>query len=223
MVRNVIGARNRYPRDRRLGFVAAAIAQISMFGLLASACGSSPTGPVRCGFTNLSITCRPSTDALRCSAIENNQCRSSDVTTQAQWQSSDPSVVVISSPGSAKSVSPGDAQITASYAFMTASTRVRVLSGQPPLLVGDILGFVRRSPTCGTNDGIPGVLITIMSGLNSGLQATTEDRGQYGFRNIAFAPTVSLRASKAGYREVVVNGEAGYPPGIPVICMAQAQ
>jgi hypothetical protein len=197
---------------------------VVLIGLITAACNNSPTQPNRCSdLTGLSVSCAPGGNTLQCHAAETLYCGPGpDVTAQTQWQSSDPGIVTISSAGVAQSVSPGDAQIIAAYMGINSPTRVRVLSGQPPLLVGDIAGNVSSTPGCGVNNGVPDVLVTVIAGLNTGLSTTTGNGGFYSFPNIVFAPTVTLRASKAGYQDAIVNGEAGYPPGIPNICITPA-
>ena len=195
-----------------------------------TACGSSPTSP-RCASTintldGFSLRCEPQTDALRCRAIAVLNCDEVDVTPRVQsWMSSDANVVAISGaasePGVARSVALGDAQITAQADGVTSfAARVRVLPGWPPLIVADIYSFVRLAPACGVNDGVSGVQVTATDGVLAGLSATTDANGRFGWPNIVSPPSVTLRATKAGYQDATVTG--GYT-GIPVICIAPAR
>lgn len=168
------------------------------------------------------MSCTPGGDALQCLARANYYCGPGpDVTAQAQWRSSDPNIVTVSPVGVARAVSPGDAQISAVYLATSGLMRVRVLSGQPPLPLFEIGSSVRAMPTCGTNDGVPGVIVTVTSGLNVGRSATTVNSGSYSIPDVVYGP-ITLRASKDGYEDAVVNGAVGYSPGIPTICITAA-
>jgi hypothetical protein len=134
------------------------------------------------------------------------------VTAQAQWRSSDSSVVTISADGVAHAASPGDAQISAIYLGTSSFERVRVLSGQPPLPLFEIGSRVVASPTCGPNDGVPGVIVTVASGLNVGRSATTGNGGSYTIPDVVYG-AISLHASRDGYQDAIVTGAVGYSPG----------
>jgi hypothetical protein len=196
--------------------------------VLTAACSNSPTDP-RClppgSFISMNVSCNSLVGSvLKCRAVTRNYCQDeTDVTLQALWQSSDSGIVSVSSTGVVQSVSPGDAQVSAKFQGSTSFARVRVLPNEPPLPVADLGAFVRRAPTCGINDGISGALVTIIEGVNTGLTATTDSHGLGMFPNVPFGPTIALRASKEGYEDKMVNGTAGYPPGIPDICMTAIQ
>jgi hypothetical protein len=184
-----------------------------------SAYNGSPTDPRCSELTALSISCTPQGDALQCHASANYYCGPGpDVTAQAQWRSSDSSVVTISADGVAHASSPGDAQISAIYLGTSGFERVRVLSGQPPLPLFEIGSRVVASPTCGPNDGVPGVIVTVASGLNVGRSATTGNGGSYTIPDVVYG-AISLHASRDGYQDAIVTGAVGYSPGIPTICI----
>jgi hypothetical protein len=198
----------------------------------ATACGASPTSP-HCdaaidALNGFSISCIPTADTLECRATAvTHPCGDiADVTSLVQsWASSDSGIVSISrlssGAGVARSVGIGDAQITAQANGVTSfATRVRVLPGQPPLVVADIYGQVRLAPTCGVNDGVAGVEVTAIDGVLKGLITTTDTKGQFGWQNIVSPPSVTLRATKAGYQDAIGSGNYA---GFPTICISPSR
>lgn len=196
------------------------------FGLIVAVACSSPVG-TRCAGTidslhGFGLRCTPATDTLQCRARAVTNCDEADVTSLVQsWTSSDPNVVSVSGTSSgvgvARSVSPGDAQITARANGVTSfAHRVRVLPGQPPLEVADIYGSVRLAPPCRNTDGVPGVLVTAIDGVLKGLSTTTDSRGSFGWQNIVSPPTVTFRATKEGYQDTIAVGDYN---GFPTICI----
>jgi hypothetical protein len=126
-----------------------------------------------------------------------------EVTTEAAWQSSDPSVMRVVRAGQIASVSPGDATLTISYRDVSISHLMRVFSGESPLLVltAETTTYVgSHIRDAATGLGIEGVLVEIMAGHNAGRTATTERGGWFAFHPPFVCGPLTLRASKTGYR-----------------------
>jgi hypothetical protein len=206
--------------DQRGSERCAGSGSISHCGISCNSTG--PTDPRCAERTGLSISCAPVGGALQCGATALYYCPlvQTDVTAQARWQSSDPGIVAVFPGGLAQSVSPGDAQISATDGF-SSFVRVRVLPGEPPLPLYELLSFVAVMP-CGPNDRISGALVTVTSGLNVGRSATSGNVGSYSIPDVVYGP-ITLRAGKAGYNDAVLNGAVGYSPGISTICLTPAQ
>lgn len=181
--------------------------------LLCVSCTSNPVAP-HCGFTTVSPICAPDGDVSRCRAVQHTMCGTTyDVTPQTTWSSSNPTIMVVSPEGVARSVTPGDVDVMATYSGGSGRARLRVLLGQPPLLRGDFTGPVRRAPGC--TEGEPGVLVTFTSGIYPELSMTTDAGGRFSFVDIAFPPTFTLQLSKPGFQTLSISGLPGYPSGLP--------
>jgi hypothetical protein len=111
-----------------------------------------------------------------------------NVSGQAQWSSSDPRVVEISSAGVAKAIARGEAVIRVSYQGRSASTRTFVLPA----------GTYRLSGTV-TDSGLSlaGVTVTIIGGVGEGLTTITGGNGTYVLYGVR--DRVRLQAKGAGY------------------------
>jgi hypothetical protein len=111
-----------------------------------------------------------------------------NVSGQAQWFSSDTSVVEISSAGLAKGVGRGEAMITVSFQSRGASTRTFVLPA----------GTFRLSGTV-TDSGfaVVGATIAIIGGVGEGLTTITDGNGTYALYGVR--DRVSLHAKVDGY------------------------
>jgi hypothetical protein len=185
------------------------------------ACGS-PTHPdPRCDdVTGLHASCTPYGGGLQCLAITNTYCGpGDDVSAQTTWTSSAPEIVTVTPTGSAQSVSPGDAQLHASYRGLQTVVNVKVIAGQPPLPTFEIDAAVLAGPACRvTGHGVPGVLVTVTAGLNAGASATTDENGSFALPDMVDGP-ITLRASKTGYQDVAVSGGVGHE-GIPKLCIS---
>jgi hypothetical protein len=201
---------------------------IFAIGLLCAGC-HQPTAPscARHAAINsldgFSLRCLPDGDTLRCRADAQIYCDIADVTMQVEsWASSNPQIVTVAhgdgGVGLARSVAVGDATITAVANGVTSfPARVRVIAGAPPLRIADVYGQVRLGPSCGQNDGLTGVQVTAIDGVLTGLTSITGANGVYGWQNIVSPPSVTFRATKEGYRDVVA---AGGPQGFPTLCMS---
>ena len=75
---------------------------------------------------------------------------------------------------------------------------------------------------CGPNDRVSGALVAVTSGLNAGRTAITGNAGSYSIPDVVYGP-ITLRASKAGYNDAILNGAVGYSPGISTMCLTPAQ
>ncbi len=123
---------------------------------------------------------------------------SEDVTGQAQWSSSNGSVVQITASGEARALRSGEVTISARYQSRTGSASVAALPSGTHKLTGTV-----------TEEGrtVDGVLVTVISGTGSGLSTTTGGGGR--FTLLGVAGHVTLQAKKEGYlnrlTEVDVN------------------
>jgi hypothetical protein len=123
---------------------------------------------------------------------------SEDVSSQAQWSSSNSSVVRMSPTGEATALRSGEVTISARFQSRTGSASVAALPTGTHKLTGTV-----------TEEGraVDGVLVTVISGTGSGLSTTTGGGGR--FTLLGVAGHVTLQAKKEGYlnrlTEVDVN------------------
>ena len=134
---------------------------------------------------------------LSATAVRSDES-SEDVSSQAQWSSSNSSVVQISATGEATALRSGEVTISARYQSRTGSASVAALPTGTHKLTGTV-----------TEEGrtVDGVLVTVISGTGSGLSTTTGGGGR--FTLLGVAGHVTLQAKKEGYlnrlTEVDVN------------------
>lgn len=111
-----------------------------------------------------------------------------DVTTQAQWQSSSPAAVTVSSTGAVTGHQAGEAQISAHVGILSSTVTVLVL---PP-------GTFRLIGTASEGTfPVSNVAVTVTSGIGTGLSAETDSSGQY--RLYGVAGTLQIRATASGF------------------------
>jgi hypothetical protein len=127
-----------------------------------------------------------------------------DVSDEAVWTSSDPSVARVAAPGRVQSVSPGETTLTITVGTRTATERLRVFPGDSPVRVRTVVaGRIRDSSVSGFDNGLPGVTLEILTGHNAGRSAITVARGDFTFSGPFYCGDSMVRLTKAGYRDVV--------------------
>jgi hypothetical protein len=148
---------------------------------------------------------------------------SRDVTAEALWTSSAPGIMAVTGPGQLTSVSPGDAEVRATFNGTSVVQTVRVYTGEGPLLVfqcanptscefsADVRDPTRSVP----GNGIEGATVTITGGHNADRSAVTDKNGFFQFFSPIVCGPIALRASKPGYRDGVDSAilcETRLPP-----------
>lgn len=129
---------------------------------------------------------------------------SSDVSNEAVWTSSHPSVARIVAPGRIQSVGEGETTLTVTFRQLTITQRFRVFPGAPPTRILPVaVGKVRDASVQSGEDGLPGVTLEILTGYNAGRSAVTVARGQFSFDSDFYCGDSVVRLTKTGYREVV--------------------
>jgi hypothetical protein len=174
---------------------------VLFLAIVASACSDDksptaptpPTPPPPAGATVTSVVIastqmNPMTYQLRADA-QMSDGTTKDVTTAAQWQTSNTAVAQVSPSGLVTVVHDGTVEIRATYQSVTGTTNLTVAI---PLFT------VRGTVTAG---GAPqeGVRITINSGLNQGEFTYTDDRGIFNFDGLR-ADTADFAIAHAGYQ-----------------------
>ena len=114
-----------------------------------------------------------------------------DVTHQAAWEVSAPSVLNVAGPGRVNALDRGESDIMVRFEQTGASARVMVL--EPGTY--RVAGLVRD------RFSIPGARVTVTSGTGSGLTTLTNAGG--GFLLYGVAGAVELTASREGYQTTV--------------------
>ena len=126
-----------------------------------------------------------------------------DVTTDAEWRSSASAVVQVAGPGRLVAGTPGDANVTVTFRDVSVNSHVRVYDGEPPLLVlgpdrtTEVSAFIRDA----SGVGVEGATVEIIGGHNAGRSTTTLAGGRYSFLPPFVCGAITMRASKAGYRD----------------------
>jgi len=141
---------------------------------------------------------------------------SRDVTSESTWESGDARVAAVVAPGGIQSVSPGVIDLTVTFRGATDSYRLYVFPGESPLPLLDDAHMTYVADTVGDADppyslnGIEGALIEVVAGHNMGRSTVTDRYGSYYFYPPFLCGPITVRATKAGYREAV---------GSSVMCM----
>lgn len=135
---------------------------------------------------------------------------SKEVTSEALWQSSDLSVMRVTRSGEVQSVAPGDATLQITYRDVTIKHKMRVFSGEPPLLVMTpetvtYMSSTIRDSTRPNDRGIEGVLVEIIAGHNAGRSSITDQHGWFYFYPPYVCGPMTMRLTKQGYRERVIS------------------
>jgi hypothetical protein len=131
-----------------------------------------------------------------------------DVTQTATWVSSDPAVLRVVSPGRLMSGVEGEAHVTVAYNGTQTVGFLRVYSHEPPWWVCKTCEqhIEVRGPA---NQVLEGVLVEIIGGHMQGRSAMSTRFGSAVFhRDIIHGP-ITVRGTKAGYREWVGSAILG--------------
>ena len=140
-----------------------------------------------------------------------------DVTSQATWSSSDPTVAMVSAMGLVTPIANGSALVTASYQNVRGSMALTVAapssppSGPAPPAPAPqtytLSGVLRATPL---NENLQGVVVEAMHGGQVLATATTDGRGVYVLSGL-IAQEYVLRMRKVGYNaptvDVLVSGD----------------
>jgi hypothetical protein len=119
---------------------------------------------------------------------------SRDVTTSAQWQSSNASLAKVSSIGAVSIAGNGEVEFRATYQTVTGS--LRLLVGQaPPLPTFVLSGTVREA---GTEKVLPGARIAVSGGSIAGALATSDVNGRFSFSSLPTG-TLAVETTRDGY------------------------
>ncbi len=113
-----------------------------------------------------------------------------DVTAQAAWQTTAPSVLSISSAGQATGLVPGEAGVRAAFEGRTGGTlgNVIVVPAGTYRLTGEVLE---------SSLGLGDATVEVVAGTGTGLSTVTDAYGRY--RLYGVAGNVGIRVSKEGY------------------------
>lgn len=146
-----------------------------------------------------------STSLCRLQAYWGDVLRSArDVTSEAQWSSSAPNIVRVTSAGVLQAVGPGEAAITTVYADRQLVSTFRVFGTGPPwyVLKGAAIEYhIKVEDERGAP--LEGVLVEIIAGGNAGMRATSDAAGRAIFPGESVCGPITARGTKAGYREWV--------------------
>jgi hypothetical protein len=153
-----------------------------------------PTGPAAPTIARLELDApsriAPGESVRLTATIVRSDDSREDVTAQAQWSVSNGDVVGISSAGVATARAIGEAIIRVSAQGRTASRLTFVLPPGTFRLDGRVV-------ESGLAAGIPGVTVTVISGVGEGLTALTTSDGR--FKLFGVSGRVRLHAKKEGY------------------------
>lgn len=164
------------------------------FGLVAAlaACGdsaTSPNVPAQIHLTAPSEMEPGGSFQLRLILAQGTRA-TDDVTSRAQWKSSNPAVVTIGSTGMANALKSGDTTITGTFEARSATMHVLVL----PKGTFRVDGTIQES-----RQGIEGVTLTVLSGDGTGETATSALNGAYSLFGLRGRVRIGL--SKPGFRD----------------------
>jgi hypothetical protein len=167
-------------------------------------CGDSPTD-VHSSPTSLSLFCLPAGNQVSCTASYfSGSGGQRDVTAQAQWQVTDPSIGVFVRPGVFSPARRGEAVISASFAGVQAIVPFRFLVDpvRPPQYLQFLSGLITDDATGAL---LVGATVEILSGYAQGARATTNANGHYQIDTVLAGETFTLRATSPGYATVTTS------------------
>jgi hypothetical protein len=188
-------------RGRRLAFVNA-IAVVTALAL--PACGgnssptSTPTAPSAPTAAAVAVTAAPSSgNTIQLTATARlSDGTARDVTSAAQWVSSDTTLAIVASTGLATIQGSGEVEFRATYQTVTGSMRVFVTQSPPPTKF-TLSGIVHEA---GTTKLLEGVRFLVSVGPDAGASAVSDATGMFTFPSLA-AGVISLEGAKDGYIE----------------------
>jgi hypothetical protein len=168
----------------------------------AAGCGSnspttlSPT-PSSATVTSVIVTAvsplASSFQAIATAHFSDNTTR--DVTSGAQWASSNPSAATVASTGMVTVVGSGDVELRATYQTVTGSLRLAVVWAPRPAVA--LSGVVRE--VAPNEHAVAGARVDIVAGLDAGKFVLSDQNGNYQFTGITQG-TVRVTATMTGYQ-----------------------
>jgi hypothetical protein len=145
-----------------------------------------------------------------------------DVTADASWSSSAPSVLGVVGPGRTRAMTPGEAELRAAFREVAASQAMRVYPGEAPSPVfygHELIGYVRDPTLPAQNNGVGDVLVEVVGGHNAGRTTVSSADGTYTLKDPVYGP-ITYRARKAGYGDAMAEGFVGRNPVDPSMSAA---
>jgi hypothetical protein len=195
---------------RRLMLAIAAMA-------FASACGSnspttlSPT-PSSATLTGLTVTAasQNATVFQLIATARFSDSTTKDVTSVAQWASSNPALATVAPTGMVTVLGTGGVDLTATYQTVTGSLHLAVVFTPRPTVT--LSGVVRE--VAPTEHPVAGVRVDIVAGPDTGKFVLSDPRGNYQFTGLSQG-NISLTATMSGYQPWQVSNIAlaGDQPG----------
>ena len=203
---------SRYLRPAALGLVA-------LCGVM-SACNDGPISPDR-GFSHLLMSCTPAGANVSCTATLYEVPAFGDVrdvTAEATWFVSDPSLGGFSRPGLFTPVGNGEVGLWARYEKWQPPDQFWFLVG--PSTAARWLYFLSGSvDDAETHEHLVGAEVRILDGYAAGAVVTTNQSGYYTIDRVLTGEDFTVVASKDGYspqtqsyRVDPPNGPNGNPP-----------
>jgi hypothetical protein len=165
-------------------------------------CGDSPTD-VHSTEPSLSTFCLTAGTQVSCTATLLNQTGQHDVTADATWLASDPTVGVFVRPGVFSPAKRGEVEISARY--QTIQTHVPFRFLVDPLKAPQYLQFLSGIVYDDAGALLAGATVEILSGYAQGARTTSQENGFYHFNTVLAGETFTVRASKPGYAAATVS------------------
>ena len=154
-----------------------------------------PTGPAVTTVVVTSSQTSPTSYQLKADARLTDG-NSRDVTSTAQWQSSDPAIAQVSPTGVMTAVGTGHVDVRATYENVTGSMGFAVIM-PPTANKFSLMGYVSEAPP--VSKLFQGIKITITSGPDAGQFTYSNEMGFFQFFHLT-AGVVTLAVDHAGYQ-----------------------
>ena len=153
-----------------------------------SGTAGATTGPVVAISVSGPTTIAPGQTATFTAMTRTLNGTMADVTAQTVWQSTDPSLLSISSTGQAIALAPGESGVKATFGGWTSGLNVIVVPAGTFRLTGQVLE---------SGLGLGEATVDVIGGTGTGLSTVTDAYGRY--RLYGVAANVQIRASKDDY------------------------
>ena len=196
--------------------------------LMTIGCGSSPSSPQAPSnvptVTSVTVTATSTGSQFQCAAVAGfSDGSTQNVTSQATWTSSNPSVATVTNTGLVTPLSNGSIDIAATHSGMTGTLHLAVTVPPPSPAPTYILSGTVRDGSTGT--ALSGAQAEVIDGPDAGTIATTDGSGRYVlaglragqfrmyFRNSGYdtlAATVSLSGDQT--LDVAITRTPAAPP-----------
>jgi hypothetical protein len=189
---------------------------LALFLAATAGCDDTPTSVDRRD-PQIRATCVPLGDRVSCTAALRDVPTAGsvrDVTKEATWRVSDPSLGSFTEPGVFTPVRRGEAEITVSYQGLQdrLTSWFLVDPGQPARRLYWVSGIVRDETT---NAPLPGATVEILDGYAKGKRAVTNEFGHYQIDSILTGEPFRIRAAKEGYAPSTLSYRVDSPIGPP--------